>query len=71
MIEALGPQEAGDLQATLSQNCCCFKSTGLASVLPPSLLWGSCLTCMTQATSCENRPLELSLQRPSHSFLLG
>jgi hypothetical protein len=34
VMEALGPQEAGDVQATLSQNCCCFRSTGLASALP-------------------------------------
>ena len=33
-MEALGPQEAGDVQATLSHNCCCSKSTGLASALP-------------------------------------
>ena len=29
------------------------------------------LPAVTQATSCENRPLELGLQRPSHPFLLG
>ena len=34
VMEALGPQEAGDVQATLSHNCCCSRSTGLASALP-------------------------------------
>ena len=32
---ALGPQEAGVVQAILSQTCCCSRSTGLASPLPP------------------------------------
>ena len=35
VMEALGPQEAGVVQATLSQTCCCSRSTGLASGLPP------------------------------------
>ena len=33
VMEALGPQEAGDVQATLSQNSCCSRSTGPASAL--------------------------------------
>ena len=35
VIEALGPQEVGEVQTTLSQTCCCSRSTGLASPLPP------------------------------------
>ena len=62
-MEALGPQEAGDLQATGGvRTAAAPGAQAWPQPFPQSLLWGSCLACLTQTTSCENGPLELGLQ---------
>ena len=72
VMESLGPQEAADGQATgWVTTAAAPGAQAWPYPFPQSLLWGSCLACLTQATSCENRPLEVGLQRPPYPFLLG
>ncbi|KAB0339133.1 hypothetical protein FD754_024108 [Muntiacus muntjak] len=53
------------------ENCCCPRSTGLASPLPTVSALGLLPCLLDPGTSCENSPLELGLPTLSHPFLLG
>ena len=56
------PGSWGHAGHRLSQNCCCSRSTGLASALPTVSAVGLLPCLLDSCHSCGNGPLELGLQ---------